>query len=287
MTRARARASPTPSRTLWGRRGRERDAAPSHRGRHRRGRLRAARARQGGAGEGKDPRAELAYDVRGSGAGPAVPPRVPARPRPVGRPGPGAVAARFQVVRFDARGFGGSPAGDGPLTMERIADDAAALLDHLQIAAATVCGLSMGGYAALALRAATMPTRLRGLVLADTRARRPTTDQARRVRAEHGGQGAEGRHARPSWTRSCPSSSAKTSHEQRPQVVARVRDLILGQSPARHHGRAGRPGRARGLGAHPARDPRAHPRRLRGRGRHHSPRTRRPCRRGSRAARWS
>ena len=37
-----------------------------------------------------------------------------------------ALEATHQVVRFDARGFGGTPPGDGLLTMERIADDAVA-----------------------------------------------------------------------------------------------------------------------------------------------------------------
>jgi len=138
------------------------------------------------------------------------------------------LARRFQVVRFDARGFGASPAGDGLLTMERIADDAAALLDHLQIAAATVCGLSMGGYAAFAF-ARNHPTRLRGLVLADTKAS-ADSDQARRVRAEQADK------VRKEGTAAIvdavlPKLLGKTSHEQRPQVVARVRDLILANLP--------------------------------------------------------
>ncbi|HEX6737049.1 MAG TPA: alpha/beta fold hydrolase, partial [Vicinamibacteria bacterium] len=62
-----------------------------------------------------------------------------------------ALQATHRVVRFDARGFGGSPPGDGLLSMERIADDAVALLDHLGLSRAIVVGLSMGGYAALAL----------------------------------------------------------------------------------------------------------------------------------------
>ena len=74
------------------------------------------------------------------------------------------------VVRFDGRGFGASPPGDALLTMERIADDAAALLDHLGLSQAIVGGCSMGGYAAFAF-ARRHPTRLRALVLQDTRAR--------------------------------------------------------------------------------------------------------------------
>ena len=80
-----------------------------------------------------------------------------------------ALRADHTVVRFDCRGFGASPPGDGLLTMERIADDAAALLDQLDIERAVVCGCSMGGYAAFAF-ARLHATRLRGLVLQDTRA---------------------------------------------------------------------------------------------------------------------
>ena len=90
---------------------------------------------------------DLAYDVRGEG--PAL---LLLHAFPLGlsmwEPQARAFAGEHQVVRFDARGFGGSPPGDGLLTMERIADDAVALLDHLDVSRAVVCGLSMGGYAA-------------------------------------------------------------------------------------------------------------------------------------------
>lgn len=171
--------------------------------------------------------AELAYEVRGSG--PAL---LLLHAFPLGLAQwddqARALSGAFQVVRFDARGFGASPPGDGLLTMERIADDAAALLDHLQIAAAMVCGLSMGGYAALAF-ARNHPTRLRGLVLADTKAS-ADGDQARRARAEQADK------VRKEGTAAIvdavlPKLLGKTSHEQRPQVVARVRDLILANPP--------------------------------------------------------
>jgi 3-oxoadipate enol-lactonase len=170
---------------------------------------------------------ELAYDVRGSG--PAV---LLLHAFPLGLAmwddQVRALSAAFQVVRFDARGFGGSPPGDGLLSMERIADDAVALLDHLQIAAATVCGLSMGGYAAFAF-ARNHSARLRGLVLADTKAS-ADSDQARRVRAE------QAEKVRKEGTSAIaeaviPKLLGKTTHEQRPAVVARVRDLILANPP--------------------------------------------------------
>lgn len=80
------------------------------------------------------------------------------------------IAAKdFRAVAMDARGFGGSTPANGPLTMETIADDAAGLLRSLAVKEAVVCGLSMGGYAALAF-ANRHPKMLAGIVLADTRA---------------------------------------------------------------------------------------------------------------------
>jgi 3-oxoadipate enol-lactonase len=170
---------------------------------------------------------ELSYDVRGTG--PAVL-LLHAFPLSLGMwdDQARALAAAFQVVRFDARGFGGTPPGDGLLTMERIADDAAALLDHLQVPAAAVCGLSMGGYAAFAF-ARNHPTRLRGLVLADTKAP-ADTDQARRARAEQADKvRREGTAAIVDAV--LPKLLGKTSHETRPTVAARVRELILANPP--------------------------------------------------------
>jgi pimeloyl-ACP methyl ester carboxylesterase len=79
-----------------------------------------------------------------------------------------ALAAHRRVITVDARGFGQSPVA-GPFAIADIADDLAALLDRLSIAKATVVGMSMGGYAALAF-AARHRERLSALVLADTRA---------------------------------------------------------------------------------------------------------------------
>ena len=85
------------------------------------------------------------------------------------RPQIAALAGDFRVVAPDLRGFGGTPAGEGPSTMAILAGDALALLDALGISRVTVVGLSMGGYVALeVLRRA--PERVRALVLADTRA---------------------------------------------------------------------------------------------------------------------
>jgi pimeloyl-ACP methyl ester carboxylesterase len=111
---------------------------------------------------------EIEYDERGEGA-----PLLLLHAFPLGlfmwEAQVEALSATHRVVRFDARGFGGSSAGAGPLTMERIADDGAFLLDHLGIERAVVGGCSMGGYAAFAF-VRRHPQRLAGLILQDTRA---------------------------------------------------------------------------------------------------------------------
>jgi pimeloyl-ACP methyl ester carboxylesterase len=78
-----------------------------------------------------------------------------------------AFAERHRTIVFDNRGVGRSDKPGGAYTIHEMADDAVALLDHLQIERADVLGLSMGGMIAqeLVLR---HPARVRKLVLAAT-----------------------------------------------------------------------------------------------------------------------
>ena len=55
------------------------------------------------------------------------------------------------VVTFDYRGMGQSSKPSTNYTMEMFADDAAAILDHLTLDQAIVCGHSMGGRVAQVL----------------------------------------------------------------------------------------------------------------------------------------
>ena len=81
----------------------------------------------------------------------------------------GAFVNMTRVITPDLRGHGRSQVAPGPFTMEQHADDLAALLDHLRVRHAVVAGLSMGGYVAFAFWRR-YPERVRGLILADTRA---------------------------------------------------------------------------------------------------------------------
>lgn len=170
---------------------------------------------------------ELEYAVAGSG-----PPLLLLHAFPLAsfmwEPQVEALATRCRLIRFDARGFGASPLGAGPLTMERIADDAAALLDALGLERATVGGCSMGGYAALAF-ARRHPGRLQGLALFDTRAGADSED-ARAGRAALSARVlAEGAAA--AATAFLPRLLGETTQREQPELAARLRERILATSP--------------------------------------------------------
>lgn len=81
-----------------------------------------------------------------------------------------ALSARFRVVRYDHLGHGESPAPAGPYTIERLAAELVALLDHLGVERAHLAGVSLGGMVAMRL-AATRPERVGRLALICTAAR--------------------------------------------------------------------------------------------------------------------
>ena len=78
-----------------------------------------------------------------------------------------ALGDRARFIVPDLRGFGGSDTVPSPSEMGTMADDVLSLLDHLGVDSAVVGGVSMGGYASLALLR-NDPGRVRALLLADT-----------------------------------------------------------------------------------------------------------------------
>ena len=81
-----------------------------------------------------------------------------------------ALASSLFVVRVDTRGHGQSGTGDAPFGIDRLGRDVIALLDHLQVERAAVCGVSMGGLVGQWL-GMHYPQRVTRLVLANTAAR--------------------------------------------------------------------------------------------------------------------
>ena len=92
---------------------------------------------------------EIAFDDIGSGL-PVVFLHAFPLNRTMWEPQIGALVAECRCIPIDLRGFGDSAASP-PYSMDRYADDVAAVLDTLQIERAVIVGLSMGGYVAFAL----------------------------------------------------------------------------------------------------------------------------------------
>ncbi|XAH22770.1 3-oxoadipate enol-lactonase [Xylophilus sp. GW821-FHT01B05] len=88
-----------------------------------------------------------------------------------------ALAGRYRVLRYDTRGHGRSGAGAAPYTLGELADDAAQLMDHLNIAQAAWVGFSMGGMIGQTF-ALKYPHRVQALVLADTTSQHGATPQS-------------------------------------------------------------------------------------------------------------
>jgi len=153
-----------------------------------------------------------------------------------------AVPAGWHYIAPDLRGFGASRlAGDEALTMDRHADDMIALLDHLNIDQAVVCGMSMGGYVALSM-ARRYPKRVRALVLVATRAHAdgPETQKNRHVLAAR----ARKEGAAPVVASMLPKLLSAHSTMKQPQLAARVRAMMESVPPETHaralEGMAGR-----------------------------------------------
>jgi pimeloyl-ACP methyl ester carboxylesterase len=125
---------------------------------------------------------EMAYDDEGTGSAVVLLHGYPFN-RSMWREQVEALSSKYRVITPDLRGLGVTRSdANQPATMEEMARDVAALLDELEIERVALCGLSMGGYVALAFYRR-FPLRVRALVLADTRSQADTVE-ARRNREE-------------------------------------------------------------------------------------------------------
>jgi 3-oxoadipate enol-lactonase len=116
---------------------------------------------------------ELAYDEAGSGL-PLLLVHGWPHDRTMWAGQLGGLATYARVLAPDLRGAGASTVR-GPYVIDQYADDLVAFLDSLGLASAVVCGLSMGGYIAFSMLRRHRD-RIRGLVLADTRATADTDE---------------------------------------------------------------------------------------------------------------
>jgi 3-oxoadipate enol-lactonase len=74
---------------------------------------------------------------------------------------------KFKVITWDVRGHGYSTLPDGPVNSEDFSSDLIALMDHLKLDKAILCGLSMGGHISLQT-AIRYPERVKSLILIGT-----------------------------------------------------------------------------------------------------------------------
>jgi 3-oxoadipate enol-lactonase len=140
-----------------------------------------------------------------------------------------ALSKAFRVITPDLRGFGESDISGGESTMNRMAQDVVRLMDALEISSAIVGGLSMGGYVVLAFYKQ-FASRVRGLVLADTRAQ-ADTEEAKQVRTQQAEQILTSGMASITDA-TLPKLLTPETVSKRPEVVKRIRDMMLKTKPA-------------------------------------------------------
>ena len=135
----------------------------------------------------------------------------------------------WRPIAPDLRGFSGSQCELGMVSMEQMADDLNALLDSLNIKEPVVfCGLSMGGYVAFQFWRK-YRSRLRALVLCDTRASADTPEAA-------GSRLKMADHVLRAGTESIaeamlPKLFAPETFQKHPSVVGFERQKILAAAP--------------------------------------------------------
>jgi 3-oxoadipate enol-lactonase len=137
-----------------------------------------------------------------------------------------ALLQRFRVLRHDARGHGRSEVTPGPYTIAQLGADALALMDHLGIARAHFCGLSMGGMIGMWL-GTHHAHRLDRLVLCNTAAKigTPDTWNPRIAKVEAEGMASVVDTVLERWF-------TDGFRQRAPQQVAVVRDMLLDTAPA-------------------------------------------------------
>jgi pimeloyl-ACP methyl ester carboxylesterase len=133
----------------------------------------------------------------------------------------------WRAIAPDLTGLGQTADHAGPPLIEDFARDVDTLMAALGVTSAVIAGLSMGGYAALALHRVA-PARFAGLILADTKST-ADTPQARAGR-EQMLNVVESRGADGVAEVMMPKLLGRTSHASRPDVTATVRGLINGNT---------------------------------------------------------
>lgn len=138
--------------------------------------------------------------------------------------------AGYRVLAPDLRGHGETPLGAEPESVDVLADDLAALLDHHGIEEVSLAGSSMGGYVAMAFLRR-YPGRVRALALLATRA---TADAPAAVAGRHAFADAvldpARKHALVAAT--APALVGATTRARRRDIVEEVLESVESVNPA-------------------------------------------------------
>src|SRR3954453_13578890 len=129
-----------------------------------------------------------------------------------------------RVITPDFRGFGGSPLGLGEPSLDVLADDIARLLDQRELDRVVLGGLSVGGYIAMSF-VRRHAERLRGLVLADTKAS-ADPEPARQNRMSIADELTADGESEVLITDVLPNLVGPTTMEKRPLIHGRVKGLV-------------------------------------------------------------
>src|SRR4051794_23083713 len=138
-----------------------------------------------------------------------------------------ALEERMQVIRYDMRGHGGTPAPPGPYSIADLGRDALEVLHEAGVERASFCGVSLGGMVGMWL-ALNAPERIERLVLCCTFAHMPPAD---------------GWHERAATVRADGMKAVVDATLERwftpvapPEAVARTRQMVLSTDPEGYAG---------------------------------------------------
>jgi pimeloyl-ACP methyl ester carboxylesterase len=135
------------------------------------------------------------------------------------------LSSQFRIITIDLRGHGESDAPLWRYTLDQSADDMVALLDQLAIRQALFVGLSMGGYLLFAFYRK-YSARMKGMVLADTRAQ-ADTDEGKTGRFQMA-QTAYKQGPSAIADLMIPKLLSLATIQTRPEIVRNVRSMIEG-----------------------------------------------------------
>ena len=130
-------------------------------------------------------------------------------------------AARYQVIRYDARGHGSSLSTPAPYTLSTLVEDVRSLLDGLGVGSVHFVGLSLGGMVGQ-LFAARYPQRLLSIALCNTTARMKQDVWKGRIEAvREAGVGPQAEASLERWF-------SRSFRDSNPATVDRFRRMIHG-----------------------------------------------------------